>query len=185
MTHSINVEPLGSGLLWYAVHTHPKEEDRAANNLAAGNVETFNPKIKKCRFNPFTGAAIYESKPLFPRYIFARFDAPHFLSKVSFTRGVKRVVSFGGGPVPINDEIIGFIRSQVRENGFVELGPKLKRGDDVMIKDGPLNGLQGIFEHEVKGTDRVMILLKAISYQGSIVIEKEHVEKVNTSDQEL
>lgn len=185
MTHSINSEPLGNSLHWYAVHTHPKEEDRAANNLRAGNVETFTPKIKKRRFNPFTGAPIYESKPLFPRYIFARFDAVYLLSKVSFTRGVHRVVSFGAGPVPISDEIITFIKSQVRENGFVELGQKFKRGDDVVIKDGPLSGLLGIFEREINDTDRVMILLKAISYQGSIVIEKERLDRVTSSDQEL
>ena len=175
----------GTDLHWYAVHTHPKEEDRAATNLGVGQVETFNPRIRKGRSNPFTGALTYESKPLFPRYIFARFDAVHFLSKVSFTRGVQRVVSFGGGPVPISDEIIAFIRSQVREDGFVELGQKLKRGDDVMIKDGPFNGLLGIFEREVNGSDRVMILLKAISYQGSIVIGKGRIEKVNSPDREL
>jgi transcription elongation factor/antiterminator RfaH len=167
--------------LWYAIHTHPKEEDRANSNLRAWNVETFNPKVRERRLNPFTGAASYEKKPLFPRYIFARFDAAALLSKICFTRGVKRVVGFGNGPVPIEDEIIDFIIEKTGEDGFVQLGEELKRGDRVTVKNGLLGELSGIFEREIKDTDRVRILLNAINYQASIVIPKEHVRKQTAS----
>lgn len=167
--------------LWYAIHTHPKEEDRATSNLRAWNVETFNPKIRERRLNPFTGAASYEKKPLFPRYIFARFDANVLLSKICFTRGVKKVVGFGNGPVHIEDEIIEFIMEQTGEDGFVQIGEELKRGDRVTVKNGLLGELSGIFDREIKGTDRVRILLNAINYQASIVIPKEHVRKQTAS----
>jgi len=174
--NELNVSPQ-THALWYAIHTHPKEEDRAANNLIAWNVETFNPKIKERRVNQFTGAATYERKPLFPRYIFARFDASSLLSKIVFTRGVKRVVSFGDGPVPVEDEIINFIKDQVGQDGLIQVGEELKRGDLVTVKDGLLGELSGIFEREIKGTDRVKILLNAINYQASIVVAKEYVKK--------
>jgi len=164
-------------VLWYAIHTHPKEEDRATSNLRAWNVETFNPKVRERRLNPFTGAASYEKKPLFPRYIFAHFDAGMLLSKICFTRGVKQVVGFGNGPVPIEDDIIDFIMAQTGEDGLVQLGEELKRGDRVTVTNGLLGELSGIFEREIKGTDRVRILLNAINYQASIVIPKEHVRK--------
>lgn len=182
MNDSENAESPGNGPLWYAIHTHPKEEDRATSNLRAWNVETFNPKIRERRLNPFTDTPIYEMKCLFPRYIFARFDAGSLLSKVRFTRGVHRVVSFGNGPVPIEEEIIAFIKAQTGEDGLVRLGEKLSRGDEVTIKDGLLSGLSGIFEREIKGTDRVTILLNAINYQASIVIEKEHLKKSGSGD---
>ena len=35
---------------WYAIHTHPKQENRAESNLQAWNVETFIPRIRDCRF---------------------------------------------------------------------------------------------------------------------------------------
>jgi transcriptional antiterminator RfaH len=174
--NELNVSPQ-THALWYAIHTHPKEEDRATNNLIAWNVETFNPKIKERRVNQFTGAATYERKPLFPRYIFARFDASSLLSKIVFTRGVKRVVSFGDGPVPVEDEIINFIKDQVGQDGLIQVGEELKRGDLVTVKDGLLGELSGIFEREIKGTDRVKILLNAINYQASIVVAKEYVKK--------
>jgi len=182
MHYSANDEPARNNLLWYAIHTHPREETRAAYNLRAWHVETFDPRIRKCRLNPFTGAAIYESKPLFPRYIFARFDAVRLLSKVCFTRGVNRVVSFGPSPTPVDDEIIALIKSQIRQDGFIELGQVLKSGEDVIITEGPLRGLIGIFEREMNGNDRAMVLLKTISYQGSIVIEKSRLKSVNSPD---
>jgi transcriptional antiterminator RfaH len=175
-----NLSPERSAL-WYAIHTHPKEEDRATNNLIAWNVETFNPKIRERRLNPFTGAATYERKSLFPRYIFARFDVSSLLAKVSFTRGVQRVVNFGSGPVPVEDEIINFIKDQVGEDGLIHIGEELKRGDLVTVKNGLLGELSGVFEREIKGTDRVKILLNAINYQASIVVAKEHVKKKSAS----
>lgn len=178
MSSTFNSESTANNLRWYAVHTNPKEEDRATNNLMAWKVEAFNPKIKKARTNPFTDAVIYESRPLFPRYIFARFDAHALLSKVWFTRGVKSVVSFGSGPVPVDDEIIAFIKEGIRDDALIKHEMSVKTGDEVVIKDGLLSGLTGIFKSGIKGTDRVIILLNAISYQGSIVIEKEHIKKV-------
>jgi transcriptional antiterminator RfaH len=171
----------GSSALWYAIHTHPKEEDRATSNLRAWNVETFNPKIRERRLNPFTGAPSYERKPLFPRYIFARFNAGTLLSKICFTRGVQSVVSFGAGPVPIEDQIIEFIMEQAGEDGLIQIEEELKRGDRVTVTNGLLGELSGIFEREIQGTDRVRILLNAINYQASIVIPKEHVRKQTAS----
>lgn len=165
---------------WYAIHTHPKQEDRASSNLIAWNVETFSPKIKTKHSNPYTGLPTYLSKPLFPSYIFACFEADRLLSKILFTRGVQSVVSFGGVPAQINHEIISFIQSQVAEDGFVKVGEDLKTGDQVVIKDGPLRSLTGVFERQVKGSDRVLILLSTIQYQGSVVVDREHVGKINT-----
>ena len=35
-----------------------------------------------------------------------------------------------------------------------------------------------VFQHDIKGSDRVAILLTAISYQGRIIIEKDLVKKI-------
>src|SRR5215211_1875734 len=93
---------------WYAVRTHVNQESRAEANLKAWQLETFFPKIKEQRRNQFSGALTSLTKPLFPRYIFARFDLERSLHKVSFVRGVQNVVSFGGIPSPVDDEIIEF-----------------------------------------------------------------------------
>ena len=117
---------------------------------------------------------------MFPRYIFARFEAERLLSKVLFTRGVHSVISFGGVPAEIDDEVISFIQSQVAEDGFVRVGEQFKTGDQVIIKDGPFRSLSGVFERQVKGSDRVLILLSTIQYQGSVVVEREQIGRINT-----
>lgn len=87
------------------MQTDALQEDRAAENLNAWGVETFAPKYKERRSNAFTGRPVY-TRSLFPRYMFARFDAARMLRKVWFTRGVAKVVGFGDGPSPVDDEIL-------------------------------------------------------------------------------
>jgi len=76
------------------------------------------------------------------------------------------VVCFGESPAPVDQEIIDIIRAHIDENGFVKENDELKPGDKVVISAGPLRNLIGIFEREVKGSERSMILLSAIGYQG-------------------
>ena len=52
---------------WYVVHTNPKQEERANNNLAAWGIETLHAKLKRRRHNEFTGVPTYITQPLFPR----------------------------------------------------------------------------------------------------------------------
>ncbi|HEY0406316.1 MAG TPA: transcription termination/antitermination NusG family protein [Pyrinomonadaceae bacterium] len=164
---------------WYAIRTHPKQEGRAESNLRAWQVETFYPRIKEGQSHPYLGTITYVAKALFPRYIFARFDANQLLRKVWFTRGVHSVIGFGSGPSPIDDEIIGFIQSQIKEDGFIRIGSELREGDKVRIKDGPLKSLVGIFERALKGSMRVMVLLETVNYQGHLVVERQQISKIN------
>ena len=168
-----NAEALPETLSWYALHTHPKQEDRADENLRAWQVETFTPKLRARRSNPYTRTPIYFTKHLFPRYIFARFRAEDFLHKVRFTRGVASVVGIGSMPSPIDDQVIAIIKSQSDANSIVKIGDGFKIGSAVIISEGPLRGLTGIFERNMKDSERVMILLNTVSYQSHIVIERQ------------
>ena len=53
---------------------------------------------------------------------------------------------------------------------------RLARGDEVRIKDGSLKGINGIFDRTMKDKNRVMILLTAINYQASVVVERDLVQ---------
>jgi transcriptional antiterminator RfaH len=163
---------------WYVIYTHPKQEQRAVSNLRAWGVETFSPRVKERRYR-YRSAPVFVIKFLFPRYLFARFIASHLQRKINFTRGVKRIITFGQGPLPVDDQIISLIRSRTGEDELVSLGNTCTCGDEVRIIDGPLRNLTGIFECEMKDTDRVMLMLRAVSYQARIVIERELIEKVH------
>jgi transcription antitermination factor NusG len=66
----------------------------------------------------------------------------------------------------------------VGEDGLVKLDNEVNPGDQVRIDSGPLRDMVGVFQHDIKGTDRIAILLTAISYQGRVIIEKDLVKKI-------
>lgn len=162
---------------WYAIRTKSQEENRAETNLKSWLVPTFAPKLKERRTLCYD--IRFVSKPLFSRYIFARFDINRQLHDINYTRGVQNVVSFGGCPVSIDDEVIDLIRAQVGEDGFVRMEDEFKPGDKVRITSGPFESLGGIFMRDLNDTGRVKLLLNAMQFQGHLLIDKQLVQKAN------
>lgn len=166
---------------WFLIHTHPKQEERTTVNLQARNVETFAPRMREWRCNQFTGEGHWLSKPLFARYVFARFELERMFHQVRYTRGVHELVSFGDGPVAVEDGIINMIRSRIDRDGFARIGDDVKPGDLVVISQGVLKDFAGIFEREMTDSERVVVLLNTISYQARIQIDRRLLHKLNDS----
>ncbi len=162
-----------NSLTWYAVRTKPRQEDRAAGNLRTLGIETFSPKIGETCYSEKLGERSLIIKALFPGYMFARFGADEMLHKVNLTRGVSYVVSFGGKPTRLDNEVIAMIQSQMGTDKLVRVGGDLLNyGAKVVIRDGPLKDLVAVFQYEMKGTDRVMLLLRTLNYQARVTVER-------------
>ncbi|MET0645785.1 MAG: transcriptional activator RfaH [Pyrinomonadaceae bacterium] len=172
--HAVNQEGTPQ---WYALHTHAKQEGRAESNLLAWNVETFFPKYQSRRRQEFRSAPIYTPKPLFPGYIFARFDAATMSHNIRYTRGVHSIVGIGDRPAPVDGAVISLIMSRRDEAGFIRLSDEINPGDEVVVRDGAFSGFEGVFERRVKDTERVMILLKTVTYQFRVVLPDMSVTK--------
>ncbi len=164
---------------WYVIHTHALQESRAEKNLAMWGVEAFNPKFKSHCSASALQKVTFAIKSLFPCYIFARFNPSLMLHKIGFTRGVRKIVSFNGSPVPVAEEIVDLIKSRVEEDGFIKVSQNLRPGDEVVVVKGPLADLAGVFESDLNESDRVVVLLKTVSYQSRVVIERDSVKKVS------
>lgn len=177
----MNCEVPADSTLWYVIQTKPREEFRAADNLRAQSIETFFPMVKEERLDRVTKRRTRSVKPLFPRYLFARFNANRMLHKVNFTRGVHGLVRFGGGPVAVDEEILNIISERMGEDGYISLREELNAGDKVVVTDGPFKNLVGIFERDLKQSERVMIMLSTVNYQGRVVLEREMVKKAGAS----
>jgi transcriptional antiterminator RfaH len=163
---------------WYTIYTKPRQEDRAHFNLSAWGLETFAPKIRERRLQPYSNQPRHIIKPLFVSYIFARFDAGELLHKVWYTRGVQNVVSYGGRPIPVEDETIQLIQFRLDPDGYVRLNDELQTGDEVLIKEGSFRGMHGVFDRNISESDRVSILLSQVMYPVQLIVEKSHVQKV-------
>lgn len=172
----MNTSFLNDDTEWYAVHTKRMEEERAALNLTRWNVPIFAPKLKE-RQASHSGSE-YVSKPLFASYIFARFNIRQ-LHSINFTRGVNNVVSFGGQPIPIDDEVIEVIKTRLDEDGFVRQDEDFKVGDRVRINSGPFRSFTGVFKQNTNQNKRVKILLNAMKCQSHLMISRDSISKVN------
>lgn len=161
---------------WYLVYTKPKNEDIVSRKFIEAGFEVLNPKLKERK--------VYRRKlqditsPLFPCYLFVRFDAMKDYRLIKYTRGVRSIVGLSGNPTIVPEEIISSILSRMTD-GIILLEPQeFKPGDKVIIKAGPFEGLNAIFEREMKGTDRVGILLGSINARTTL--DRALIDKIVT-----
>lgn len=136
-------------------------------------IETLAPKLmetcdsRRCRVTP-----------LFPRYVFASFDATMLYAKVRFTRGVEGIVGFGEHATPIDDLAIDLIRGRIQPDGFVHVQPA-EPGDLVEVVDGPFRSLVGVFDRELSSRERVLILLTSIGSCARLQVARASIRKVS------
>ena len=78
-------------------------------------------------------------------------------------------------PAEVNDTLVETIRSLESLLGSEINGsvPLIRSGDEVLLVDGPLKGIKGIF-HESSGTKRAFVLIE--------LLHKQHVIHVDKSD---
>jgi transcriptional antiterminator RfaH len=156
---------------WYVVNTKPRNEERAANNLINGGIEVLAPRLKLRKYKD--GKFIQVVEPMFPSYIFVRFHPVDEFRMVKYARGVKTIVHFGGQIVPLQDEMIEFIKTRL-DNGVAAIQkPSMSKGDKILIKNGPFKGFSGIFESELDGKERVAILLDGVNYCAKMEIDRD------------
>ncbi len=160
---------------WYVIYTKPKQEDRVEENLSRASIEVFNPKLRRKR--PVRGKYEQVISPLFPCYIFAKFEPVKQYHMIKYTRGVRGLLGNSGSPWPVSEEIINIIKSRMNEDGVIVIRHDIKVGDKVEITEGPMAGFVGIFEREMKDKDRVIVLLNTVEYQARVEIEKEVLKK--------
>jgi transcription antitermination factor NusG len=107
---------------------------------------------------------------LFPGYVFARFEIETQYRAVIHARGVRKVVSFGENPAIVDDAMIDSIKKRLSEGCLVLPCSEFRSGQVVRIHEGPLRGLEGVFQKQISGSQRAILLLRALSYQAKVVV---------------
>ena len=163
---------------WYAMHTKTQYERRAAELLQQNEILTFLPEIPVIRER-----ASNEQQPLFPGYIFVRLDLQERSSSDwRWVTGVRYLVGYGETPVPLPEQVIAMLASQVaemQENPLaIPAELRLQRGDKVRIKEGPFAGLVGILNSRYTPEKRVEILLQAMQGAMRVRIAASSLERV-------
>jgi transcriptional antiterminator RfaH len=82
-------------------------------------------------------------EPLFPGYLFCRFDPQNRLPVLT-APGVISIVSLGKKLVPVDAVEIATIRTMLNSRSPVYPHPYLHAGQRVRIEGGPLGGVEGV-----------------------------------------
>jgi transcription elongation factor/antiterminator RfaH len=150
---------------WYAVQVKGRQEIQASQVLRFKGYETLVP-VYKARKRWSDRSKIVEV-PLFPSYIFCRFD-PEIQSRIVSTPGVTSVVGFGRGPVPVRSDEIESLKILMESGSECKSHAFFHAGEEVEVISGPLSGIRGIMVSNGKKT-RIVISVQLI--QGSVVVE--------------
>lgn len=159
---------------WYALYAKPRQEALVARQLAERGIETFFPQFVERRRDGERPVS------LFPCYLFARVDLDVVgRSVLLWTPGLRGVVSFGGVPARVSEAAIGLVRKQLAAleaaGGFPQT--RFRPGERVRIREGPLAGLEAIFE-EPRPAERVRILVRFLGQANRAVVPLEVLEAV-------
>ncbi|MGE5323513.1 MAG: transcription termination/antitermination protein NusG [Actinomycetota bacterium] len=149
---------------WYAIQVRPKSEFATARILHNKGFEEFVPQYKGKR--RWSDRKVELELPLFPGYIFCRFN-PEIRLPIITTAGVVRIVGTGKMPLPIDQREIEAVLQIMHSRYRAEPHPFLTIGTRIRVEKGPLVGLEGI----VSGYKNRQLIFSVGLVQKSIAVE--------------
>lgn len=168
------VDSISQQGFWYALSTRHQHEKTVADLLTRKGFETFLPLYSVT--HRWKDRSKVLNLPLYPSYVFLKGGFERRL-QVLMTPGVLGVVSFAGQPGVIPDCEIEAIRRVVTNRLRVEPWPFLKCGDRVRVKDGPLEGVEGLLVRK-KNDVRLVLSVELLSQSVAVELDSCLVELV-------
>lgn len=145
---------------WYVVSTQPQKEERAREHLLRQGFDVYLPRWRKRRSH--ARRIEWVPAPLFPRYLFVDFDIEVTRWRaINSTFGVSHLVCNDGLPLPMPDGIVEDIRAREAASGLIEIDPAFRKGQSVIVGEGPFLDQIGLFER-MNDAERVTILLSLL-----------------------
>ena len=157
---------------WYVVHTKPRQEQRALDNLRHQGYECYLPLVAVEKLLRQQVQVVHE--PLFSRYLFIRLhNEQQSLGPVRSTLGVSKLVSFGQQPARLSDEWVHALQSAPT----VQLTRLFAPGDEVRVVSGALQGAQGTYQM-ADGERRAMVLIELLGQPQRVHLWLEALRKI-------
>jgi transcription antitermination factor NusG len=120
--------------------------------------------------------------PLFPGYVFCRFDASKRLP-VLVTPGIVEIVP-ANKPEPVDEVEISSIRTLALSGFPVQPWPFLQSGQRIRVQHGPLCGAEGTFVR-IKDEYRLIVSLTLLQRAVSVAVEKDAVQPVFVNERSM
>lgn len=157
-TSHVKSSPFGE---WYLVQCKSGQDYRAEENLIRQGFVCARPVCQRDRVLRGRREVIQES--LFPGYLFINLPIGGSWSSVRSTRGVVRIVSFGGTPLSVNSNLVAQLQAQATPsqcNSF-------SSGDRVKLLDEGFAELEAVFL-TMDGDERAILLINFLNRQQQV-----------------
>jgi transcriptional antiterminator NusG len=158
-------DPLAERFPWYGVRTRSNHEKVASTVLRGKGYDPYLPVYKLRRSGQDVQGG--GEHPLFPGYVFCRFDLKKRLP-ILMTTGVISVLGFGKHPAAIPDEEIEAVKAVLRSGLPAEPCAYLREGQRIRVNSGSLDGVEGIL---VKKKNQYRMVVSVTMLQRSISVE--------------
>jgi len=164
------------GSCWYALQTKSKHEHVVATILRNKGYEEFlplchpRPPMRHCDNQLRRG----ELRPLYPGYIFCRFN-PNARGPIVTTPGIVRILGGGSGPAVVSEIEIENIRRILTSNLTVNSCAYLNVGQRVRVVSGPLRGVEGILAR-FKGQFRIVVSVHVLQRSSEVEVNLDWIQ---------
>ena len=162
---------------WYSLHTRSRFEDVVFEGLEKKAFEIFLPKIRVK--SKRRDRKVMLNVPLFPGYLFVKTNLnPVEHLEILKTIGVVSMLGNRKGPVFVPDNNIESLRIMTNLDTTVVTGNIIRKGEKVVVMEGPFAGLTGIFLR-YKGKGRVVVNIDTLGQSAGVEISEEDIEKLS------
>jgi len=163
---------------WFALRVRPRAEKVVAEALRGKSYEEFLPLHRERR--RWSDRVAEVELPLFPGYVFSRFDVRKRLPVLTIP-GVMLVVSSGKVPQPIDDSEIEALQILAKSRLRLQPWPFLHIGQRVRIIRGPLAGAEGLLT-SVKKQSRLVVSVTLLQRSVAVEIPEDSAWPVSPRD---
>jgi len=178
MSYNESAQPIEPALdRWFALRVRSNFEKPVATMLRGNGYTEFLPLYLKT--SRWSDRVKQIELPLFPGYVFARFDVTKRLPILKMP-GVLHVVGVGRTPQPLEESELAAVQRVVASGLPVKPWPFLRTGQLVKVQLGALTGLEGIVL-DIKSTVRLIISLTLMQRSVAVEIDREWVKPVASS----
>jgi transcription antitermination factor NusG len=161
--------------LWFAIRVKSQYEKITSVVLHDKGYEEFAPMYHSRRY--WSDRVKELDLPLFPGYIFCRFDPLHRLPVLT-SPGVVSIIGVGKNPEPVNDDEIARIRAIVSSGALAYPWPFLLAGQKIAVTRGPLCGVEG-FLVSSDNQRRLVVSIELLQRSVAVEIDRDCIQPVS------
>jgi transcription antitermination factor NusG len=160
---------------WYALRVRPRHEKTVFAQLAAKAQEAFLPlcTVRHRWADRWKNVSL----PLFPGYVFSRFDMQRQAGILAMS-SVIDVVRVGSQPAPLDPAEIEAIRIAAAGPLHLESFEGLLKGQHVTITEGPFKGLAGTLV-EIRRSFRLALSLELLNRSVLVEIDSSWIHPID------